>query len=90
MTFGGSDLLKTQGFFTKNPGTDLPIAQLERLPVTDNSRGIRLGDMPELRVIIEEEWEKQLGGGYDAKTALASAVSRGNVVLRNFQRSLGG
>ncbi len=90
VTFGGSDLLKTQGFFTKNPGTDLPIRQLERLPVTENSRGIRLGDMPELRVIIEEEWEKQLGGGYDAKTALANAVSRGNVVLRNFQRSLGG
>ena len=90
VTFGGSELLKTQGFFTKNPGTDLPIAQLERLPVTDNSRGIRLGDMPELRVIIEEEWEKQLGGGYDAKAALASAVTRGNIVLRNFQRSLGG
>ncbi len=90
VTFGGSDLLKTQGFFARNPGTEVPVLQLERLPVTENSRGIRLGNMPEIRVIIEEEWEKQLGGGYDAKTALANAVSRGNVVLRNFQRSLGG
>ncbi len=90
VTFGGSDLLKTQGFFARNPGTEVPILQLERLPVTENSRGIRLGDMPEIRVIIEEEWEKELGGGYDAKTALASAIARGNVVLRNFQRSVGG
>jgi len=90
ITFGGSDLMKQQGYFERNVGADLPILQLERLPVTDNSRGIRLGDMPEIRVIIEEEWEKALGGQQDAKTALANAVSRGNAVLRSFQRSVGG
>lgn len=90
VTFAGSDLLKSKGFFAKNPGTELPILQLERLPVTENSRGIRLGGMPEIRVIIEEEWEKALGGQQDAKKALANAVTRGNVVLRNFQRSVGG
>jgi sn-glycerol 3-phosphate transport system substrate-binding protein len=90
VTFAGSDLLKRQGFFAKNPGTELPILQLERLPVTDNSRGIRLGNMPELRVIIEEEWEKALGGQQDARQALTRAVARGNAVLRNFQRAMGG
>lgn len=90
VTFAGSDLLKRQGFFAKNPGTELPILQLKRLPVTDNSRGIRLGGMPELRVVIEEEWEKALGGQQDAGQALRTAVARGNAVLRNFQRAMGG
>ncbi|HUC18569.1 MAG TPA: sn-glycerol-3-phosphate ABC transporter substrate-binding protein UgpB [Acetobacteraceae bacterium] len=90
VTFAGSDRMRQQGYFEKNVGADLPVLQLERLPVTDNSRGIRLGNMPEIRVIIEEEWEKALGGQQDAKTALANAVSRGNAVLRSFQRSVGG
>ncbi len=90
VTFAGADLLRQQGYFTKNPGTELPILQLQRLPVTENSRGIRLGGMPEIRVIIEEEWEKALDGQQDAKTALTHAVARGNAVLRNFQRTMGG
>lgn len=89
VTFAGSDLLEKQGFFSKNPGTKLPVEQLERKPVTNNSKGIRLGDMPELRVIIEEEWEKELQGGYNAKRALANVVARGNKVLTAFQHSVG-
>jgi sn-glycerol 3-phosphate transport system substrate-binding protein len=58
--------------------------------VTDNSRGIRLGNMAELRVIIEEEWEKALGGQQDARQALTNAVARGNAVLRSFQRMMSG
>ncbi|MDA8052264.1 MAG: sn-glycerol-3-phosphate ABC transporter substrate-binding protein UgpB [Rhodospirillales bacterium] len=90
VTFAGSDLLEKQGYFAKNAGTKLPVLQLERKPVTDNSKGIRLGDMPELRVIIEEEWEKELQGGFDAKRALTNAVARGNKVLTAFQHSVGG
>jgi sn-glycerol 3-phosphate transport system substrate-binding protein len=90
VTFAGAARLRQQGFFINNPGTQWPIQQLERLPVTVNSRGIRLGNMAELRVIIEEEWEKALDGQQDAKQALTTAVARGNVVLRNFQRSMGG
>ncbi len=90
VTFAGAALLKKRGFFEKNPGTELPIFQLERLPVTDNSRGIRLGNMAQLRVIIEEEWEKALGGQQNAKQALTAAVERGNAVLRNFERSMAG
>lgn len=90
VTFAGADRLKQQGFFTKNPGTDLPVLQLERLPVTENSKGIRLGNMPEIRVIIEEEWEKAISSGHDAKQALAVALTRGNKVLRAFQQSVAG
>jgi sn-glycerol 3-phosphate transport system substrate-binding protein len=69
-------------------GADLPVRQLSRGRITDNSRGFHLGRMPEIRTIIEEECEKALNGEQDAKAALDAAVTRGNKVLRDFQRSV--
>jgi sn-glycerol 3-phosphate transport system substrate-binding protein len=88
VTHAGFDLAKQQGWFEQNPGTDLPVKQLTRTPVTDNSRGFHLGRMPEIRTIIEEESEKALGGQQGAKEALDTAVARGNKVLRDFQKSV--
>jgi sn-glycerol 3-phosphate transport system substrate-binding protein len=88
VTHAGYQLLEQQGWFTQNPGTDLPVKQLTRGQVTDNSRGFHLGRMPEVRTIIEEECEKALAGQQGAKQALDNAVERGNKVLRDFQRSV--
>jgi len=88
ITHAGFAVAEKQGYFAKNPGTDLPVRQLNRGHVTDNSRGFHLGRMPEIRTIIEEECERALQGKQDAKVALDSAVARGNVVLRDFQRSI--
>jgi len=90
VTFGGYNLLKSQNYYTQNPGTELPIQQLTRGHVTENSKGIRLGQMPQIRVIIEEEWEKALQGQQNAKQALDVAVQRGNTVLRQFERAVKG
>jgi sn-glycerol 3-phosphate transport system substrate-binding protein len=87
VTHAGFDLLQKQGWFEQNPGTDLPVRQLTRGHVTDNSRGFHLGRMPEIRTIIEEECEKALADQQGAKQALDSAVERGNKVLRDFQKS---
>ncbi|MEJ1978173.1 MAG: ABC transporter permease subunit [Acetobacteraceae bacterium] len=43
VTLAGYELSKQQGYYDKNPGTELPIQQLTRGKVTDNSRGLRLG-----------------------------------------------
>ena len=43
VTHAGYDLAKQQGWFTQNPGTELPVKQLTRGQVTDNSRGFHLG-----------------------------------------------
>jgi len=88
ITHAGFDLAQKQGWLDKNPGADIPIRQLTRGHVTDNSRGFHLGRMPEIRTIIEEECENALAGKQDAKVALDSAVARGNKVLRDFQRSI--
>ena len=88
ITQAGFDLAKQQGWFEQNPGTDLPIRQLTRGQVTENSRGFHLGRMPEIRTIIEEECEQALAGKQGARQALDNAVERGNKVLRDFQKSV--
>ncbi len=88
ITHAGFALAQKQGYFAKNPGADIPVGQLSRGQVTDNSRGFHLGRMAEIRTIIEEECEKALAGQQGAQAALDSAVNRGNKVLRDFQRSV--
>ena len=87
VTFAGYDLLKQQGFFGKNIGADIPVEQLARGTVTPNTRGLRLGRLPEIRNVIEEELEKALQGGQTAQQAMDAAVARGNKVLKEFARS---
>lgn len=88
VTVGGYDLSKSQGYYDKNPGTDLPVKQLLRGQVTENSRGLRLGRLPEIRNIIQEELEKALQGQQDAQAAMDVSVQRGNRVLREFEKSV--
>jgi sn-glycerol 3-phosphate transport system substrate-binding protein len=87
ITFAGYERVKASGYYQQNPGTDIPFLQLTRTPPTENSRGLRLGNMPEIRNIIQEEVEKALQGQQGAQAALDSAVQRGNQVLRNFERA---
>lgn len=88
VTFAGYELSQKQGFYAKNVGADLPVKQLTRGTVTNNSRGLRLGRLPEIRNIIYEEMEKGFQGGQNAQQAMDNAVSRGNKVLREFERSV--
>ena len=87
VTFAGYELLKQQEFFAKNVGADIPVEQLTRGTVTPNTRGLRLGRLPEIRNIIQEELEKALQGGQSAQQTLDVAVLRGNKVLKEFARS---
>jgi sn-glycerol 3-phosphate transport system substrate-binding protein len=88
VTLAGFELSQKQGFYEKNVGADLPVRQLTRGTVTDNSKGLRLGRLVEIRNIIYEEMEKAFQGGQTGQQAMDSAVSRGNKVLREFQKSI--
>jgi len=87
IVFGVYEELEESGFYEENPGLDTPYLQLTMAEPTENSRGPRLGNMPELRNIIQEELEMALQGEQDVQTALDNAVSRGNTVLRSFERA---
>ena len=82
--------VRATGFYQQpaNAGADVPIQQMLRGggQMTENSMGIRLGGFVEIRTIIQEELERAFQGQQTAEQALANATTRGNVVLRNFER----
>jgi sn-glycerol 3-phosphate transport system substrate-binding protein len=81
------ELSRQQGYYQQNPGADVPIESLLRGgEATENTRGIRLGGYTEIRNIIQEEMEKAFQGQQTAQQALEAMNSRGNAVLRNFER----
>jgi sn-glycerol 3-phosphate transport system substrate-binding protein len=87
ITMGAFERVQASGYYKQNPGADIPYRQLTRTEPTENSRGLRLGNMPEIRTVIYEELEKAFQGQQTAQQALDSAVQRGNTILRNFERA---
>ena len=75
------------GFYDKNPGREIPVIQMTAKPSTENSRGLRLGNLVQIRDIIAEDLEAAFAGKQDAQSALDDAVKRGNGVLRQFERN---
>jgi sn-glycerol 3-phosphate transport system substrate-binding protein len=87
ITLAAYEKVKASGFYEKNPDMEIPYKELTLTEPTENSRGLRLGNMPEIRNIIQEELEKAFQGQQSAKQAMDTAVQRGNTVLRNFERA---
>jgi sn-glycerol 3-phosphate transport system substrate-binding protein len=56
-------------------------------PPTENSRGLRFGNLVQIRDIIAEDLEAAFSGKESAKAAMDDAVKRGNALLRQFQRN---
>lgn len=79
---------KAMGFYKTNPFLETPLIELTNKEPTENSRGLRLGNMVQLRDVWSEEMESALAGQKPAKEALDSAVSRGNTMLRQFERAV--
>jgi len=79
---------KASGFYEKNPVLETPLKELTNKEPTENSRGLRFGNMVQIRDVISEEIEAALAGQKSAKDALDSAVSRSNQILRQFERTV--
>jgi sn-glycerol 3-phosphate transport system substrate-binding protein len=86
ITSAAYELTKKQGFYEKNPGFEIANKQMTLNPPTSNSKGIRFGNLVQIRDMIEEEMEGVFAGKKAAKAALDSAVQRGNALLRQFER----
>ncbi|MBF9235230.1 sn-glycerol-3-phosphate ABC transporter substrate-binding protein UgpB [Microvirga alba] len=79
---------KASGFYEKNPANQVPLIELTNKEPTENSRGLRLGNMVQMRDVWSEELEAALAGQKSAKDALDAAVSRGDQLLRQFERTV--
>jgi sn-glycerol 3-phosphate transport system substrate-binding protein len=87
ITKAAYELSKSQGFYEKNPGTDVAIQQLLLKNPTKMSKGVRLGNLVQIRDIIDQELEAVWSGQKTAKAALDEAVKRGDEELRKFERA---
>jgi sn-glycerol 3-phosphate transport system substrate-binding protein len=79
--------MQDEGFFTKNPGRDVPILQLISGREGAHTGGYRFGRWVEIRDVYHEEVEKALQGKQSAAEALHNTQRRGTALLRAFDRS---
>jgi sn-glycerol 3-phosphate transport system substrate-binding protein len=73
---------KAAGFYETNPGREQPIKQMMGKEPTENSRGVRAVNLPQLRDIQNEQLEAMLAGQQSAQQALDTAVERGNAAIK--------
>ncbi|MGX8940952.1 sn-glycerol-3-phosphate ABC transporter substrate-binding protein UgpB [Symbiopectobacterium sp. Eva_TO] len=86
ITTAAYELTKQQGFYEKNPGADIATLQMLNKPPLAFTKGLRLGNMPQIRTIVDEELESVWTGKKTPQQALDTAVERGNVLLRRFEQ----
>ena len=89
ITRAAYDKAKAEGFYKDQPYLETPLIELTNKEPTENSRGLRFGNMVQLRDVWAEEIEAALAGQKPAKDALDAAVARGNTMLRQFERTAG-
>ncbi|OQM76288.1 sn-glycerol-3-phosphate ABC transporter substrate-binding protein UgpB [Manganibacter manganicus] len=82
VTMAAYEATKKSGFYEKNPGRETPILQMMGKAPTENSKGVRLVNLPQVRDIQNEEFEKMLAGQETAQQALDNAVERGNKAIQ--------
>ena len=86
ITTAAYELTKKSGFYEQKPGTDTAVKAMI-VKTTAKSRGIRLGNMAQIREVIDQELENVWNGKKTAKEALDEAVRRGNELLEKFEKA---
>ncbi len=87
ITNAAYELTQRSGYYEQNEGRDVAIIQMSSKPPTPNSKGLRLGNFVQIRDVINEELEAIWAGSKTAQQGLDDAVSRGNKLLRKFERA---
>ena len=87
VTMAAYEATKSSGFYEKNPAREVPITQMMGKEPTENSKGVRAPNLPQIRDILNEEFEKMLAGEQTAEQALKAAAERGNAAIKD---ALGG
>ncbi len=77
----------SRAFTRKTQGADIATRQMLNKPSLPFTKGLRLGNMPQIRAIVDEELESVWTGKKTPQQALDTAVERGNQLLRRFEKS---
>ncbi|MCW2257516.1 sn-glycerol 3-phosphate transport system substrate-binding protein [Providencia alcalifaciens] len=87
ITTAAYDLTRQSGYYDKTPGADTATRQMLNKPPLPYTKGLRLGNMPQIRTVVDEELEAVWIGKKTPQQALDTAVLRGNQLLRRFEKS---
>ena len=87
ITIAAYDMMKKLKFYEANPGRDVSILQMSAKAPTANSKGLRFGSFLQVRGMIYDELEAIFAGKKSAQEGLDSVVSRGNKLLRKFEKA---
>ncbi len=87
VTKAGFEKTKDSDFYAKNVGADVAVKQLDA-STTENSRGIRLGSLPQIRDIEDGVMEQIFAGKVTPEEGLKAMQSRGNELLERFEKSV--
>lgn len=86
VTLEGYELTKQQGFYDKNPGTDIAVKALSDKKPTINSLACASATSSRSATSSTKS-SKPSGGKKTAKQALDAAVERGNAELARFAKA---
>ena len=80
------ELAKHEGWYKQAPTQEIAVQQLMRGEPTANSLGYRFGNFTQTMLAQREEAERAFAGQKTPQQAMDDAVSRGNEILRRFER----
>ena len=86
VTKAAYELTKKEGFYDKNPGTEVGVKQLN-VETTAQSRGLRLGFLPQIREIEDAEIERIVSGKVTARTAPRTSSSAATSCWKSSKRA---
>jgi sn-glycerol 3-phosphate transport system substrate-binding protein len=87
ITTAGVTELTNQGFYAKNPDAMVAVKELSDKPALPTTRGIRLGDLSQIRDIENAAITAVFANKESAQQALDKAEQQGNAVLAKFASS---
>ncbi len=88
ITEAAYDLAKKEGYYEKEPVAEVGIKQL-KLEGGEWSKGYRLGFYPQIRSIMEREYNRIFAGETTVKDAFDTIEKEGNELLARFAKTAG-
>lgn len=86
ITKAAYELAKSEGYYEKTPVAEVGIKQL-MLPSGEWSKGYRLGFYPQIRTIMEREYNRIFAGETSVKQAFETIEKEGNELLVRFAKT---
>lgn len=86
ITKAAYELAKSEGYYEKTPVAEVGIKQL-MLQSGDWSKGYRLGFYPQIRTIMEREYNRIFSGETSVKQAFETVEKEGNDLLTRFAKT---